>query len=33
MEFIDKALAIDPGCVDGWAYLYQHEKLKGDDEK
>lgn len=32
-EFVEKALSIDPGCVDAWAYLYQHIKEHGDEEK
>ena len=32
-EFVEKALSIDPGCVDAWAYLYQHVKEHGDEEK
>src|SRR5262245_3165177 len=32
-EFVDKAIAIDPGCIDAWAYLYQHLKQQGDEDK
>ncbi len=32
-EFVEKALAIDPGCVDAWAYLYQYVKTRGDEAK
>jgi tetratricopeptide (TPR) repeat protein len=32
-EFVEKAIAIDAGCVDGWAYLYQFTKDHGDEEK
>jgi tetratricopeptide (TPR) repeat protein len=32
-EFVEKALSIDPGCIDGWAYLYQHTKTNESDEK
>jgi tetratricopeptide (TPR) repeat protein len=32
-EFVDKALSIDPGCIDAWAYLYQYVKERGDEEK
>jgi tetratricopeptide (TPR) repeat protein len=32
-EFVEKALAIDPGSVDGWAYLYQHTKAASDEDK
>ena len=31
-EFIDKSLGIDVGCIDAWAYLFQHLKESGDDE-
>jgi tetratricopeptide (TPR) repeat protein len=31
-EFVDKAIAIDPGCIDAWAYLFQHLKTSGDEE-
>ena len=33
LEFIEKALTIDPGVVDGWAYLFTHLKNAGDEEK
>ena len=32
-EFVEKALAIDPGCVDAWAYLYQYVKQREDEAK
>ena len=32
-EFVEKALAIDAGCVDGWAYLYQFVKRRDNEEK
>lgn len=32
-EFLEKAIAIDAGCVDAWAYLYQNTKQHGDEEK
>jgi hypothetical protein len=31
-EFVEKAITIDAGCVDGWAYLYQYVKQRGDEE-
>lgn len=31
-EFVEKALSIDAGCVDAWAYLYQHVKQHGAEE-
>lgn len=31
-EFIDKALGIDVGCIDAWAYLFQHLKETGEEE-
>ena len=31
-EFVEKALSIDPGCVDAWAYLFQFEKNHGTEE-
>ncbi len=31
-EFVDKAIAIDPGCIDAWAYLFQHLKQQGDED-
>ncbi|NUQ78363.1 MAG: hypothetical protein HUU21_32945 [Polyangiaceae bacterium] len=32
-ESVDKAINIDPGCVDAWAYLFQHIKeAKSEDE-
>ena len=30
-EFIDKALEIDPGCVDAWAYLFQTVRDANDE--
>ncbi len=32
-EFVEKAIAIDAGCVDGWAYLYQYVKQRDGEEK
>jgi hypothetical protein len=32
-EFLEKALSIDAGCVDAWAYLYQYEKTHENEEK
>ncbi|APR83292.1 Hypothetical protein A7982_08641 [Minicystis rosea] len=32
-EFVEKALSIDAGCVDAWAYLFQYVKQHGDEEK
>jgi hypothetical protein len=32
-EFVEKALSIDAGCVDAWAYLYQYVKTREDEEK
>jgi tetratricopeptide (TPR) repeat protein len=32
-EQVDKALAIDPGCVDAWAYLFQTVRDAEDEEK
>jgi tetratricopeptide (TPR) repeat protein len=32
-EFVEKAISIDPGCVDAWAYLYQFVKTKDGEEK
>jgi tetratricopeptide (TPR) repeat protein len=32
-EFIEKAIAVDPGCVDAWALLYQFVKQRQDEEK
>lgn len=32
-EFVDKAIAIDVGCIDAWAYLYNHLKQKNGEEK
>lgn len=32
-ESCEKALTIDPGCVDAWAYLYQYIKTHEDADK
>lgn len=32
-EFVEKAIAIEPGCVDAWAYLYQYIKEREGEEK
>ena len=32
-EFVEKALAVDPGCVDAWAYLYQYVRTRETEEK
>jgi len=32
-EFVEKALSIDAGCVDAWAYLFQSVKQGSDEEK
>jgi tetratricopeptide (TPR) repeat protein len=32
-EFVEKALSLDPGCVDGWVYLYQYVKERDGEEK
>jgi len=32
-EFVEKALSIDAGCVDAWAYLFQYTKQHGDEDK
>ncbi len=32
-EFVEKALTIDAGSVDGWAYLYQSIKASSDEDK
>jgi tetratricopeptide (TPR) repeat protein len=32
-EFVEKALSIDAGCIDAWAYLYQHTKQHEDEDK
>lgn len=32
-EFVEKALSIDAGCVDGWAYLYQYVKQRDGEDK
>jgi tetratricopeptide (TPR) repeat protein len=32
-ESVEKAISIDPGCVDAWAYMFQHLKeAKSEDE-
>jgi len=31
-EFVDKAIAIDGGCIDAWAYLFQHLVKNGDED-
>ncbi len=32
-ESVEKAIGIDPGCVDAWAYMFQHLKeAKSEDE-
>lgn len=33
MEFIDKALEIDAGCVDAWAYMFQSVRDAEDEDK
>lgn len=31
-EMVDKAISIDEGCIDAWAYLFQHlNRLAGED--
>src|SRR4051812_11623785 len=32
LEFVDKAIAIDAGCIDAWAYLFQFLKQKDGEE-
>ncbi len=32
-EFIDQALAIDAGCVDAWAYMFQSVRDREDEDK
>ncbi len=32
LEFVDKAIAIDPGCIDAWAYLFQFLKQKDGED-
>src|SRR5215471_225530 len=32
-EFVEKAIGIDAGSVDAWAYLYQSLKASSDEEK
>jgi tetratricopeptide (TPR) repeat protein len=32
-EQVEKALSLDPGCVDAWAYLYQYVKTRETEEK
>lgn len=31
--FVEKAIEIDPGCIDAWAYLFQFVKQREDEEK
>ena len=31
-EFVDKAIAIDGGCIDAWAYLFQYLVKSGDED-
>jgi tetratricopeptide (TPR) repeat protein len=33
MEWVEKAIGIDPGCIDAWAYLFQYFKQRGDEDK
>ncbi|HSN98983.1 MAG TPA: hypothetical protein VLS89_11880 [Candidatus Nanopelagicales bacterium] len=32
-EFVDKAIQIDPGCIDAWAYLFQHIAQKSSEDE
>ncbi len=32
MEHVEKALAIDVGCIDAWAYLYQYHRTRNEDD-
>jgi predicted Zn-dependent protease len=32
-EFVEKAIAIDQGCIDAWAYLYQYFKQRDGGEE
>ncbi len=32
-EFVEKAISIDAGCVDAWAYLFQYVKQRDGEEK
>ncbi|EYF06638.1 tetratricopeptide repeat protein [Chondromyces apiculatus] len=32
-EFVDKAIQIDPGCIDAWAYLFQHIAKQSNEEE
>jgi tetratricopeptide (TPR) repeat protein len=32
-EFVDKAIAIDPSCIDAWAYLFNHVRANADEDK
>ncbi len=32
LEFVEKALAVDPNCIDAWGYLFQYFKQRGSDE-
>lgn len=31
--YTEKAIAIDPGCIDAWAYLFQHLKQNSSEEQ
>jgi predicted Zn-dependent protease len=31
-EFVEKALGLDAGCVDAWAYLYQYKKQRDGED-
>jgi tetratricopeptide (TPR) repeat protein len=33
LEFVEKAISIDAGCIDAWAYLFQFYKQKDSEEK
>lgn len=33
LEFVEKAISIDPECIDAWGYLFQYFKQRGDDDK
>ncbi|AKT36581.1 tetratricopeptide repeat protein [Chondromyces crocatus] len=32
-EFVDKAIQIDHGCIDAWAYLFQHIAQQSNEEE
>ena len=32
-EFVDKAIGISIGCIDAWAYLFQHLKQNEGEDK